>query len=77
LQNDLARSLYASIDGCWEFFTGMDCDDFNGFSEGFTGRIAEICRGDVIPGKLCYDSHCSIPRIEGLTVGVWFSAWRR
>src|SRR5262245_47347304 len=45
---------------------GVRCDRL---TPGLASRMVEVRRSDVIPGKLCYDSHCSIPLTEGLTSG--------
>src|SRR6266851_2664833 len=50
----------------------------NGSTEGYPSRgLTVLCEVVAFPVVGCYNSHRSIPLREGLTVGVWFSAWRR
>src|SRR5215475_10966827 len=55
----------------------MRCYLFNGFPEGFAGRILTIIvrPGVASPVIRCYNSHSSILRTEGLTVWRVIRGW--
>src|SRR5262245_21827518 len=69
IDHNFDRAIYAPI-ALWQCGLGLVGDFCDSLTPGSASRIAEIRRGDVIPGKLCYDCHCPIPLAEGLTLGL-------
>src|SRR5262249_35936915 len=67
-QHDLDRAIHSAV-ALRQCGFGLFGDFSDSLTPGFSSGILESRVGDVIPRKLCYHSHCSIPLSEGLTVG--------